>query len=124
MLIIKEVKALVILLLIFISAFLYSCKSDLIGGITLNPQIGIPLMNADLSLSDILKSDSDSTFYLYSDESNLMHIYFEKSIDTIYASDIFDSFYKNDTIINEMSIFFFNQKNNQKNLIRIRKCDN
>jgi hypothetical protein len=101
MLIIREVKALTILLIIFIAVSLYSCRKDLFGGITVNPQVGIPLMKANLSLTDILKSESDSTFYFYSDESNLMHIYFEKNIDTIYARNIFDSFYENDTIIND-----------------------
>ena len=97
------------LIFFFCFAAFYSCKKYVLNELTINPEIGIPLFHAQVSLSDIFKYESDSTLYMYADDNDLMHIRFEKTIDTLSAVNIFNEFYETDTIINDkISMEFVN----------------
>ena len=76
------------LIFFFCFAAFYSCKKYVLNELTINPEIGIPLFHAQVSLSDIFKYESDSTLYMYADDNDLMHIRFEKTIDTLFCPQI------------------------------------
>ncbi len=97
------------LILIYCFSAIYSCQNYVFNELEVTPVIGAPLIHGQVSLSDILKYESDSTLYMYVGDDDLMHIYFEQTIDTLTANDIFKEFVRTDTIINEkISMDFVN----------------
>ena len=78
-----------------------SCKKYVFDEITLTPEAGLPLFYGQISLTDILKYETDSMVYLYEGEDQLMHLAFEQNLDTITANDFFEGFYETDTVIRD-----------------------
>lgn len=88
----------VVLLLTVFS--IIACKKYVYNSFIITPEIGIHLLKGNVQLSDLIKIKNDSTIYFYEDEDQLMHLVFERNVDTTTAYDFFEDFYEEDTILN------------------------
>lgn len=92
----------VVFVLILTVFFFNACKKYVYNAFVFTPEIGIHLLKGNFYLSDLIKIENDSTISFYEDDNQLMHIVFERNIDTTTAYDFFNDFYENDTIINQL----------------------
>lgn len=86
-------------LIVIIFSFV-ACKKYAFDAFIFTPEVGIHLLKGNVYLSDLVKIKKDSTLSFYEDENQLMHLVFERNVDTTTAYDFFEDFYKEDTILN------------------------
>lgn len=95
----KRISGIIITLLALVFAFM-ACKKYVYNAFILTPEVGVHLLKGNVHLSDLIKVENDSTVYFYEDKNQLMHLVFNRNLDTTTAADFFQDFYKQDTIIN------------------------
>ncbi|HKI89769.1 MAG TPA: hypothetical protein VKA38_12135 [Draconibacterium sp.] len=95
----KRISGIAVVLILLASSFL-ACKKYVYNAFILTPEVGVHLFKGNVHLSDLIKIENDSTVYFYEDKNQLMHLVFDRNLDTTTATDFFQDFYKQDTIIN------------------------